>query len=66
MLRLAITGSMLFLPVIAGAGEPSRPNVLVLLKSWQQDLGDRQSLTTDKPAPLEFDIRNVSPEGKRP
>jgi hypothetical protein len=32
-----------------------------LLKEWQQQLGDRQLLTSDKPQPLEFDFSKVPP-----
>jgi arylsulfatase A-like enzyme len=41
------------------AGEVKR--LTALLKDWQEQLGDRQPLTTDKPQPLEFDFSKVKP-----
>lgn len=35
------------------------------LKEWQQQLGDTQPLTTNQPAPLEFDFRNASKQPKK-
>jgi arylsulfatase A-like enzyme len=35
-----------------------------LLKDWQQQLGDSQPLTTDKPQPLEVDFSKVKPGGR--
>lgn len=43
----------------ARAGEVKR--LTALLKDWQEQLGDRQALTTDKPQPLEFDFSKVKP-----
>jgi arylsulfatase A-like enzyme len=43
----------------ARAGEVKR--LTALLKDWQEQLGDRQALNTDKPQPLEFDFSKVKP-----
>jgi arylsulfatase A-like enzyme len=43
----------------AHAGEVKR--LTTLLKDWQEQLGDRQPLTTDKPLAPEFDFSKVKP-----
>ncbi|OAI47673.1 hypothetical protein AYO44_09250 [Planctomycetaceae bacterium SCGC AG-212-F19] len=35
--------------------------VMALLKDWQQQLGDKQPLTSEKPQPLGFDFSKVPP-----
>jgi arylsulfatase A-like enzyme len=43
----------------AHAGEVKR--LTALLKQWQEQLGDKQPLTSDMPQPLEFDFSKVPP-----
>ena len=51
------------------AGDPAHAKTIerltATLKTWQQQLGDKQALRSDNPMSTEFDFSKVPPEKKK-